>query len=189
MDKYQHLLQEIESQWPVHIRHGLAELVRLHPREVFYGGAFWILYCDYTIISAPTFGVNAESALEGEAPGEPSCRWLPAEWRWDVLKTVCDGMEPLYQRLSAALAGASDAEWEAVMAANEELIGRVSRSVTRAARSHSGEFRDLTLPDTFLVFAADVREDATTYNRLLRLSVDEATLSTLNDILAPEEEK
>jgi hypothetical protein len=186
MDKHRPLLQEIESQWPIHIHRGLAELVRLHPGEVFYAGAFWIFYCDYTKISAPTFGVNAESMLEGEAPGEPSIRWSPAEWHWDVLKSVCDGMEPFYQRLSAALAGASDAEWQAVMAANEELIGRVSRSVTESVRGKSGAFADLPLPDNFLIFAADVREGATTFNRQLRLSIDEALLPSLG-ILAPEE--
>lgn len=181
MDKYRPLLKEIELQWPVHIHRGLSELVRQHPDEVFYAGAFWILYCDYTIISAPTFGVNAESTVKDE-----SDRWAPAEWRWDVLQAVLDGMEPYYKRLSASLAGASDADWEAVMAANEQLIGRVSRLVTQAGRSRSGEFADMALPENFLVFAADVREDAEAYNRQLRLSVDEAILPRLG-ILAPEE--
>jgi len=181
MDKYRPLLQEIESQWPIHIHRGLAELVRQHPGEVFYAGAFWILYCDYTNIATPTFGVNAESTLEDEGD-----RWAPAEWRWDVVKTVNDEMEPFYEKLSAALAGAPNEEWEAVMAANEELIGRVSRAVTKSARSKSGAFGDLPLPNNFLVFAGDVREDAATYNRQLRLSVDEALLPTLG-MLAPEE--
>jgi hypothetical protein len=186
MDKYRPLLQEIESQWPIYIHRGLAELVRLHPDEVFYAGAFWIFYCDYTVISAPTFGVNAESMVEDEVPGETSYRWAPAEWGWSVVKTVCDGMEPFYEKLSAALAGASHDEWKAVMAANEELIGRVSRSVTQSVRSKSGKFTDLPLPDNFHVFAKDVREDAATYNRQLRLSVDEALLPTLG-LLASEE--
>ena len=121
-----------------------------------------------------------------EEPGEYSDRWAPAEWHWDVLKTVRDGMEPLYEKLSASLAGASREEWDAVIAANEELIGRVSRSVTHSVRSRSGEFADLPLPDNFLVFARDVREDAATYNRQLRLSVDEAILSTLG-LVVPEE--
>jgi len=136
MDKYRPLLQEIESQWPIHIHRGIAELVRLHPNEVFYAGAFWIFYCDYTVISAPTFGVNAEGTLEDE-----SDRWAPAEWRWDVVKSVLDGMEPFYERLSAALAGASDGEWEAVMAANEQLIGRVCRSVTQFGPQQDWQIR------------------------------------------------
>jgi hypothetical protein len=96
-------------------------------------------------------------------------------------------MKPFYQRLSEAMVGASDAEWEAVMAANEELIGRVARLVTKAVRCRSGEFRDLALPDNFLVFAVDVREVASTYNRLLRLSVDETIVPTLDGILTPDE--
>lgn len=187
MDKQQQLLREIELQWPAHIRRALAELIRRHPGEQFYAAAFWIFYCDYTKISPPTFGMNAESMLEDEAVDETSNRWQPAEWYWDVLQPVNDGMEPFYQQLSEAMAGASEAEWQAVIAANEELIGRVARLVTTAVRSRSGEFSDLALPDDFLVFAVDVREDASTYNRLLRLSVDEAILPTLDGILAPEE--
>jgi hypothetical protein len=187
MDTQQQLLQEIESEWPAHIRHGLTELIRRNPHEQFYAAAFWIFYCDYTKITPPTFGVNAESMLEDEAVDETSNRWQPAEWYWDVLQSVSDGMAPFYQRLSEAMAGASDAEWQAVIAANEELIGRVARLVTKAVRSRSGDFRDLALPDNFVVFAVDVREDASTYNRLLRLSVDEAILATLDGILAPED--
>jgi hypothetical protein len=61
MDTQEHFLQEIESQWPAHIRHGLAELIRRNPDEQFYAAAFWLFYCDYTVIAPPTFGANTES--------------------------------------------------------------------------------------------------------------------------------
>ncbi len=180
MDRHRALLNQIESQWPIEIHRGLADLLRQNPGETFYAGAFWILYCDYTVISAPIFGVNAESMLTDEG-----VRWAPAEWHWDVLKPVCEAMEPYYERLSASLAGAPHSEWQAVMTANEELVGRVSRSVTHAARSRSGDFADLALPDNFLVFAGDVREDGQTFNRQLRLSVEADELSTLG-MVVPE---
>ena len=181
MNDHHQLLQDIESQWPVQIRRGLAALSRSFPNEVFYVGAFWMLYCDYTVISAPTFGVNSKS----EAAAKPDDRWAPAEWKWDVVQDIHDAMEPLYEKLSKAMEGAPDAEWEAVMAANEQLIGRVSRLVTDAARNKGGDVSGLPLSDDFLVFAGDVREDAETFNRQLRLSVDADVLSKL-DLLAEE---
>ena len=182
IDKYRRLLEEIESQWPTHIRRGFTELIRSHPNEVFYAAAFWMFYCDYTVIAAPTFGVNAESKVTDS----PDDRWAPAEWGWDVVQSVQDGMEPFYEQLSSALAGAPDAEWEAVMAANEKLIGRVAQLVTEWVKNRSGEFADFPLPKDFLVFAGDVREDAATFNRQLRLSVKSNTLLKLG-LLAAEE--
>lgn len=187
MHNQRNLLQEIESEWPTCIHRGLAELVGFHPDERFYAAAFWLFYCDYTVVAPPTFGANAESVLESQAAGEPSNRWQPGEWRWDVIQTVYDEMEPLYQRLSETLVGASEAEWQAVITEHEELIGRVARRVTAAVRTRSAEFCELALPHNFLVFAVNVLEDASTYNRLLRLSVDEDILPTLDGILLPEE--
>lgn len=181
MDNPTALLHRIESEWPIQIHYGLAELIRLHPDAVFYAGSFWMLYCDYTVIAAPTFAVNAEGTLDDE-----QLRWYPPDWRWDVLDSVCNAMEPLYAELSRALAGASKAEWNAVMTANEVLIGRVSRHITHSVRSRTGAFADLALPANFVLFAGDIREDSATYNRQVRLSVEQPLLDELG-LLAPED--
>jgi hypothetical protein len=183
MSKYQQILREIEHQWPIHIHRGLAELRQAHPSEVLYAASFWMLYCDYTNIAAPTFGVNAESNLVNEVPGGHSNRWLPPEWRWDVLDSVCSAMEPHYTHLSKLLASASNDDWDAVIASNEHLIARVCRLVTHAARTRSGAFGDLELPKDFLLFAADVREDDAKYDQLLRLSVDPEVLASTEGLL------
>ena len=188
MSEQDRLLADIESQWPRQLRRGLSELIKRHPDEQFYAGAFWLFYCDHTVIHPPTFGVNAESMLEGEVAGaEQSWRYQPAEWHWSVLKSVGDAMMPLYLRLSEAMRGESEAAWRAVIDANEQLIGRVAQQVTTAIRHRTGEFQRLALPETFVVFAVDVREDAAQYNRLLRLSVNAGILATLPGILVPED--
>jgi hypothetical protein len=183
MSKHDKLLAQIESEWPTHIARGLGELVRNNLRETIYAAAFWQFYCDYTIISPPAFGANAESDV-----ADGSDRWLAvADWKWDVLKSVIDGMTPLYLRLSDALSGAPDAEWDAVIDAHYELIPRVARSVTRSAQARTGSFADIALPGNFLVFATDIEADASVCNRLVRASIDEAVLPTLDGILWPED--
>jgi hypothetical protein len=149
--KRDHLLREIESQWPTHIRRGLGELIRDHPKEQFYVAAFWQFYCDYTVIHPPAFGANAESAARQGA------RWIPSEWKWDVLNTVIDGIMPLYLQLSDELKEAPEAEWDQVIAAHYELIPRVARSVTIAIQDRAGPFRDLSLPKGFFRLCLGLR--------------------------------
>jgi hypothetical protein len=179
--KREDLLREIESQWPSHIRRGLGELVRDHPSEQIYVAAFWQFYCDYTVIHPPAFGANAESAADD------GTRWQPAEWKWDVLRSVIDGIMPVYLELSEALNGATEGEWEEVIAAHYQLVPRVARVVTKAARERSGVFGDLELPKDFFVFAWDFEADAKTSNRLVRASVDAAVLPLLGEIIWPED--
>jgi hypothetical protein len=185
MGKREQLLQEIESQWPTHVRRGIEELARRHPTERIYAAAFWQFYCDHTVISPPAFGANAESALAGERGRR--YRWSPNHWRWDLLSTVVDGMMPLYNQLSDVLDGAPDAAWEAVVAAHDESIARVARSVTRAVRTRSGLFRDVALPESFVAFAVDVPADVERSKRLLRASIDEEVLPTLEGIMPREQ--
>jgi hypothetical protein len=186
MNEQQTLLHQIELQWPVQIRGAIGDLIHRNPGEQFYAAAFWMFYCDHIVIHPPTFGMNAESVLEEEDPDQASNRWNPAEWRWNVVDAVHTGMLPIYLQLSRSMHGQLNAAWQALISAHENLIGRVTRSVTQAIRNRTGDFRDLILPEKFLIFAVDVREGDGNYNRLLRLSVDEAVLGKFDGILLPE---
>jgi hypothetical protein len=95
-------------------------------------------------------------------------------------------MTPLYKRLSAGLEGAHDSEWEKILNMHDDMMARVARSLTVAARSRKGKFHDLLVSSDFVVAVLEGQREPCEYNRLVRASVDLNILPTLDDILYEE---
>ena len=94
--------------------------------ERFYGGAFWLLYGDYTKISAPVFGLNAESSNQ-------EYRWHPPNWRWSPIDTVSEHLKPLYAPLGSLQI--EERAFEALWEEHIDVLARVSRLVTHVVRA------------------------------------------------------
>ena len=57
------VLDEIRQMWFSESPRVIRDLIRAHPSESFYAGAFWLFYSDDRQILTPALGVNAESHI------------------------------------------------------------------------------------------------------------------------------
>ncbi|MFC4070497.1 hypothetical protein [Actinoplanes subglobosus] len=138
----------------------LAGLAAGHPGESLYAAAFHLFYDDGTTILPPALAANTETAVH-DRDGY-STRFVPPEWRWDVLDAASEVMRPWYERMS----GESGAAHDAAMA-------RVCRAMTTTARQ--GRIHS-SLPADFVVVILDGQrgyEEA----GLIRASVDPRSLA------------
>ena len=167
----------------------IAQIVRAHPDEQIYAAAFHLFYSDYSQILTPALAANAESAvtLHTEKSGTSwSTRWVPPDWKWDVLDAASDAMKPLYSKLTEEMHGASHLEWDTVLDAHDDLMASIARAITSLARNRKGEFRDLTLANNFVVAILEGQRGPSEYNRLVRASVAPSVLLELEGILLEE---
>lgn len=172
------ILQQIESRWFDSAASAIVSQVASFPSERFYAGAFWLCYVDYTKFGTPCFAMNTESYFT-ECGAESASRWSPPTWQFDILDGAVEAMSPLYDTLSQSLAGHDSAVWDATIEEHSQVLARVSRRLTRDARSRSGPFVQIGLPDDFVVGIFDEREGEPTFSRLVRASIDPEILTTL----------
>jgi len=179
-------LDDIKTRWLQEAPRAIADVIRAHPREEIYAAAFHLFYADYTVIHAPSLAANAESAVALHSNNSGitySTRWMPPEWRWDVLESASEALNPLYGKQSQALQGAADDEWESVIDAHDDMIADVARTITAAARARQGDFRDMVVSTNFVVAILEGQRETSEYNRLVRTSIDPAILPGLEGIL------
>ncbi|WP_433330698.1 hypothetical protein [Spirillospora sp. CA-294931] len=156
----------------------MAELAAAHPGERIYAAAFHLFYVDDIQILPPALAVNSEAAVH-ESYG-CSTRFVPPEWRWDVLDGVTEVMAPWYPRLSEEyLADASDkdAAMAALESAHDSAMARVCIAMTATARRggiHGS-------PEFVVVILDGQRGDEEA--ALIRRSVDPRVLRTLPDLV------
>ncbi len=178
-------LDQMETAWLRESPRAIADVVRSSSAEVFYGAAFWLFYCDYSQILTPALGLNSESFVTfHEDQGEGwSDRWVPAEWHWPVLDQACDAMKPEYARISESMEGASLAEWQELIAAHDQMIARVARSLTSQCEGGRGDFANITLAKYFVVAAIDDQREKEEYNALVRASVPPNRLEQIEGLI------
>jgi len=130
-----------------------------------YAGAFWLFYCDFTVIHPPCFALNtSENLLQ-----QPE-KWLPPEWEFDVVDTFTDLLMPLYLQLSNMLKGKSEDIWEEVEAKNYDMYCSVSKKLTRSIRRNKNNFSKWNADEDFIIFVHV--EDDEFYTHYLEQSVE-----------------
>ena len=136
----------IEETWIAATRHAIEETLAANPGETFYAGAFWLLYGDDVQINPPCLGLNSEES-------DPEIRWHPPDWRWDIVDSVIEHMESAYEPLGNL--DVSESAWDALWERHIEVLSRVSKEVTRAARSGEIPKGDASLGPHFFVGIID----------------------------------
>jgi hypothetical protein len=176
------ILVEIEERWVQVAPRSIANVIRAHPDEQFYAAGFWLFYFDYSVINPPSLATNSEARIAHYEDGE-NTRWVSADWKWSVITDTFDKLFPLYNRLSAELEGAADADWDQLCTVHENAIARVARKLTADAQQGAGHFAGLSLTNDFVVAILDGSESSETYNRLVRASVAPELIDKLEGIL------
>ncbi|WP_395109755.1 DUF4303 domain-containing protein [Actinomadura sp. SCN-SB] len=171
-----------EAAWHDNGCHALADLARAHPGERLYAAAFHLFYLDGTQILAPALAANTEEAVH-QNYGD-STRFVPPEWRWDVLDAASSAMQPWYRSLTEeflAPAG-DDAERDAAMAAlevaHDGAIARVCKAMTATARR--GGIHDSLAPHFVVIILEGQRGDEEA--DLIRASVAPEALATVPEL-------
>src|SRR4051794_26393525 len=118
----------------------LTALAEAHPDERLYAAAFHLFYMDGAQILPPALAANTEAAVNEVRPrGQDygySTRFIPPEWRWDVLDAASDAMSPWYDRLTeeylapAGTEAENDAAMDALEAAHDTAMANVCKAMT-----------------------------------------------------------
>ncbi|MEV6159805.1 DUF4303 domain-containing protein [Nonomuraea sp. NPDC052129] len=160
----------------------LSDLAAACPGERLYGAAFHLFYMDGAKILPPALAANTEAAVH-EDYGY-STRFVPPEWRWDVLDATSDAMSPWYQRLTEEyLAPATteperDAAMDALEAAHDSAMANACKAMTTTARR--GGINGSLPPGFVVVILEGQRGDEEA--GLIRKSVDPQTLPTVPEL-------
>ncbi|MBT2208279.1 DUF4303 domain-containing protein [Actinomadura sp. NEAU-AAG7] len=169
-----------QSAWHERGCRAVAGLAEANPGESLYAAAFHLSYLDGEQILPSALAVNAEAAVREEHGY--STRFLPPEWRWDVLGA--EEMAPWYRRLTEEylVPASGDAERDAAMvalgAAHDAALAEVCKAMTATARRGGIH---AALPPGFVVAVLEgQREDEEAV--LIRRSVDPAVLATVPEL-------
>lgn len=167
--------EALESAWCTEASRSLVALADANRADVLYAAAFHLFYADGAKILSPAFAVNAESAVRIHAWG--STRYVPPEWRWDVVDDASHAMAGAYERLTR------DVRWpdDTVVAEHDLAIARVCRTLTTRARR--GELHP-SLPPGFVVAILDGQRGEAEMRALVRSSVEPQVLATLPELAA-----
>ncbi len=168
-----------ETAWHDSACRTLADLAAARSGERFYAAAFHLFYGDDIQILAPALAANTEAAVH-RTDGYPT-RFVPPEWRWDVLDAASDAMRPWYDGLTAEiLASAStdagrEAASDALLVAHDAAMARVCKAMTATARR--GGIHGSLPADFVVVILEGQRGDEEA--DLIRASVDSPILATV----------
>jgi hypothetical protein len=116
----------------------LTDLAAAFPDERLYAAAFHLFYLDGDEILPPALAANTEAAVRDD--GGYSTRFVPPEWRWDVLDAASDAMSPWYRRLTEEYLAPATTEaeryaaMEALETAHDTAMAGVCRAMTATAR-------------------------------------------------------
>ncbi|WP_169813463.1 DUF4303 domain-containing protein [Nocardia vaccinii] len=171
-----------EAAWCDSGCHSLADLAAAHPGERLYAAAFHLFYSDGSQILPPALAANTEAAVHQN--NGYSTRFVPPEWRWDVLDAAVDPMRLWYQRLSEEFLTVSTdaaryAAGEALEAAHDRAMTRVCKAMTATARR--GGIHD-SLPANFVVVMLEGQRGEEEAG-LIRASVDPRVLATVPELV------
>jgi Domain of unknown function (DUF4303) len=161
----------------------LTDLAAAYPGERLYAAAFHLFYMDGTQILPPALAANTEAAVH-EDYGY-STRFVPSEWRWDVLNAQIDAMSPWYHRLteeylaSAATEAEKDAALNALEAVHDTSMANVCKALTAKARR--GGIHG-SLPPGFVVVILEGQRGENEEAGLIRKSIDPQTLPTVPEL-------
>jgi len=160
----------------------LTDLAAAFPDERLYAAAFHLFYMDGEEILSPALAANTEAAVRDDYGY--STRFVPPEWRWDVLDAASDAMSPWYHRLTeeylapATTEAEKDAVMDALETAHDTAMASVCKAMTTTARRggiHS------SLPREFVVVILEGQrgdEEA----GLIRKSVDPQMLPAVPEL-------
>ncbi len=175
-------LHEIEKAWFESAAAAVVEHVKAHPEERFYAGSIWLCYVDYTMFGTPCFALNTESHI---AEAGSDLRWSPADWRFSCIDSTVGAMQPLYSSLSRHLAGRSEAYWDLTIKEHFACLAQVCRRITNHARTRSGVFASINLPEDFVVGIFEFRENDPLFTQLITDSIAPEILAKLSDPVWP----
>jgi len=165
MEWFEEPLKRIEEEWDRVAPGLIAAQLKAHPTKQFYAAAFWLFYCDYTMLGCPCLAMDSE---ENFASAEPKYdRWTPPNWKFDVVDTP-DALSDMYDLFEGEH---DDDVWEEIMEGHKQAIARVCLSVTAKARRGVDEFEGLPMHPRFVVGIFEEREGGEEYVRLAELSV------------------
>lgn len=163
------LLKKIETAWLDKGFSAIISHVSTSDAPV-YGCAFWMLYCDYSVLGVPCFAINDE---DHESAQDQYQRWAPPEWRIDVHDVVGE-MQELYSKLSNGMKGKSDEDWEEMMEAHYGIMCSVSLQLTE--KYHQSDLS--TKNSGFIVCILEEREGDEIFEALLKNSTSEARVES-----------
>lgn len=178
------LLAEIETRWEQLAAQAIAAKISESPDEEYYAAGFWLLYCDYTVISPPPLAMNSEEHLAESPEDAEYHRWAPPEWKFDVL----DETEQMRSSYAPLDGDHGVAVWERIIDLHQQALARVCRRLTRTARSRSGPFQGLAVSPKFVVGIFEERDGGEEFDRLARLSIEPAVLAELDFPLCNDDE-
>lgn len=161
----------------------LSGLAAAYPGEQLYAAAFHLFYMDGTQILSPALAANTEAAVHRDRGY--STRFVPPEWRWDVLDAESDAMSRWYRRLSeeyltpAATEAEQVAAMNALEVAHDTAMASVCKAMTTTARR--GGIHG-SLPPGFVVVILEGQRGEEEEAGLIRASVDPQVLPTVPEL-------
>jgi hypothetical protein len=164
-----------EDEWRNEAARALAALTSANPGERLYAAAFHLFYSDGSQILSPALAANVESAVRMEDWG--STRFVPPEWRWDVIDAASAAMASRYEMLTKELVASPDPN--AFLLEHDRAMARVCRSLTASARR--GAIHP-SLPPDFVVAVIEGQRGEDEMRALVRESVDPHVLAALPDL-------
>ena len=166
-----------EDEWRSEATRALAALTSANPGERFYAAAFHLFYSDESQILSPALAANVESAVRVEDWG--STRFVPPEWRWDVLDAASAAMASRYEILTKELVASPDPD--GILLDHDQAMARVCRSLTASARR--GAIHP-SLPLDFVLAVIEGQRGEDEMRALVRESVDPHVLAALPALAA-----
>ncbi|MFI0452398.1 DUF4303 domain-containing protein [Actinomadura sp. 6N118] len=160
----------------------LSDLAAAYPGERLYAAAFHLFYSDDVQILPPALAANTEAAVH-KNHGD-STRFVPPEWRWDVLDAASDAMSPWYHRLveeylaPATTEAEQDAAMNTLESAHDSAMAGVCKAMTTTARR--GGIHGSLPPGFIVVILEGQRGDEEA--SLIRESVDPQVLPTVPEL-------
>ena len=161
----------------------IESLIDLTMASPVYAGAFWGFYCDYDVIHPPCFALNTIDRIDSSTIAGTKVKWIPPEWKLDVIDNVTDSLMPSYEKLSDLLRDQDDEVWEDVIEKNYLLYCEICKKLTDRARSNEGNFSRWNKTDDFLILILEEKDGDEMYNWLVESSVSAEILSEIDGIL------
>lgn len=138
----------------------LNSLNALEIAEDIYSCGFWLFYCDYTVIHPPCFGYNTSYEHNEH-------KWNPAEWEVDVHDGVYNALSPFYEKISHAMNGAHDDDWNNLVEYQWDFYSKICYKLNSTLDSEESPLKKWPKSHDFVIGIFEQREGEEIYRKLV----------------------
>ena len=125
-----------------------------------YGCGFWLFYCDYVVFRPPCFGYNIEFEDEND-------RWSPPEWEVDIVDSIYEKLEPIYEKITLLMQGKSDEEWEELIDFQWRFYTSFCSDLNINIKNESSPFKNWNTTEDFVIGVFETSENQETFVKLV----------------------